>query len=174
MRTRQIKPAYFSCDELGAIPLEAQYLLAGLACMANDEQEIKYRPRFIRHAVFPYEPHLDAKIESWVASLESIGVVSLDRVRNVLTIDEWDEYFVRERASIPGWSKIRRLVFERDNYTCKYCGVEDLKSPHCDHVVPVSQGGSSKMDNLTTSCRSCNNSKHAKTPEQWAARRTTQ
>lgn len=66
------------------------------------------------------------------------------------------------------WAAIRSEVFARDGYTCTYCGSHGVQL-ECDHVVPVSRGGTSEMDNLTTACRPCNRSKRAKTLAEWKA-----
>jgi 5-methylcytosine-specific restriction endonuclease McrA len=39
----------------------------------------------------------------------------------------------------------------------------------CDHVVPVSRGGSSTLDNLVTACLACNLAKSTMTPKEWRA-----
>jgi 5-methylcytosine-specific restriction protein A len=63
-----------------------------------------------------------------------------------------------EKLPIP--ENVRRFVFKRDNYTCRYCG--DRKGPfHADHVYPESRGGETSVNNLVTSCGHCNHSKHA-------------
>lgn len=64
------------------------------------------------------------------------------------------------------WRVIRDRIFKRDGFACTYCGAKPVDL-HCDHVVPVSRGGANTDDNLTTACRPCNSSKHAKTPEEW-------
>lgn len=56
--------------------------------------------------------------------------------------------------------KQRFAVFDRDNFTCRYCG----KSPpevmlEIDHIVPVVQGGGDDDANLITSCFPCNRGK---------------
>lgn len=56
--------------------------------------------------------------------------------------------------------ELRKLVFERDNYTCRYCG-QHADRPHCDHVYPESRGGATELSNLVTACRKCNIQKHA-------------
>lgn len=62
----------------------------------------------------------------------------------------------------------RAFVYARDKGACVYCGVSVSQGEfHCDHVVPVSQGGHSRSDNLACACAKCNLSKSAKTPEQW-------
>lgn len=77
---------------------------------------------------------------------------------------EWDR---ARRAKLPAdWAAITQAVFERDGYACTYCGDEpgDL---HCDHVVPLSRGGSSHMSNLTTACAPCNLDKGSKLLSEW-------
>lgn len=92
--------------------------------------------------------------------------------KNMLTDDNdivsWDKRQNSEfsRPSSEAWRLIRSGVFERDNYTCQYCGIRGVKL-ECDHVVPVSRGGSSDETNLVTACFACNRSKHSKTLEEW-------
>ena len=64
------------------------------------------------------------------------------------------------------WKELRATVFERDDYTCQYCGERGGKL-ECDHVMPVSRGGSNELENLATACKKCNRSKRAKTPDEW-------
>lgn len=66
------------------------------------------------------------------------------------------------------WRALRSTVFARDDYTCTYCGDRGGRL-ECDHVVPVSRGGSNELTNLTTACRKCNRNKRAKTPAEWKA-----
>lgn len=49
------------------------------------------------------------------------------------------------------------MVFERDGYTCQYCGAKAPDAElHVDHIVPVSKGGGNSLDNLVTACAACN------------------
>jgi len=64
------------------------------------------------------------------------------------------------------WWDLRDFVFQRDAFTCSYCGQVGGRL-ECDHIVPVSRGGESDPENLTTACRSCNRAKHARTVEEW-------
>ena len=66
------------------------------------------------------------------------------------------------------WQLLRLIVFERDGWTCVYCGKRTWELT-CDHVVPVSRGGSSTLENLVTACLACNLAKATKTPEEWRA-----
>jgi len=60
-------------------------------------------------------------------------------------------------------NSIRFKVFERDRFTCQYCGkrVPDIIL-EADHLLPKSQGGKDTLDNLVTSCFECNRGKAAR------------
>jgi hypothetical protein len=62
-------------------------------------------------------------------------------------------------------SPTKRNVFLRDDYTCQYCGANDVKMT-IDHVFPKSRGGRESWENLVASCVVCNNRKGDRTPEE--------
>lgn len=66
-----------------------------------------------------------------------------------------------------GFSK-RSKIYQRDNYMCAYCNrqIYDSKRLSLDHIIPKSKGGRGSTDNLVTSCKSCNNKKSDRTPEE--------
>lgn len=68
------------------------------------------------------------------------------------------------------WFGLRWAVFERDGFCCTYCGADVHADPHCDHVVPLSRGGMSTLDNLTTACGRCNSSKRDRMIGEWRQR----
>lgn len=52
----------------------------------------------------------------------------------------------------------RFMVMKRDRYKCRICNRSGVEL-EVDHIVPVSQGGSNRMDNLQTACQDCNRGK---------------
>ena len=70
------------------------------------------------------------------------------------------------RPSVGEWALIRTRIFARDNFTCGYCGERGTKL-ECDHIVPVSRGGSNDDANLVTACFYCNRSKGGKMLAEW-------
>lgn len=78
----------------------------------------------------------------------------------------WTTALARPAAHV--WRKIRDFIFRRDDYTCTYCSKRGVQL-ECDHVIPVSRGGSSEPDNLATACRPCNRSKRDKLVSEWRA-----
>ena len=63
----------------------------------------------------------------------------------------------------------RKILFERDNWTCQYCGEKVTKdNATLDHYVPESKGGKHTKENLRTCCLLCNAIKSGKTFEEAA------
>jgi len=62
--------------------------------------------------------------------------------------------------------KLTRLeVFNRDQYTCQYCG-RQTRQLTLDHVIPRHQGGQHTWENVVSACIPCNRRKAGRTPEQ--------
>ena len=62
--------------------------------------------------------------------------------------------------------KLTRLeVFNRDQYTCQYCGKE-IRQLTLDHVIPRYRGGEHTWENVVSACVPCNRHKAGRTPEQ--------
>lgn len=54
----------------------------------------------------------------------------------------------------------RHDIFERDAWTCCYCGEPfDAMDLTVDHVEPRVKGGDNSVGNLVTACRACNTRK---------------
>ena len=62
---------------------------------------------------------------------------------------------------------LRYDVMKRDEFRCVLCGREadDGVKLHVDHILPVSKGGKTVMNNLRTLCPDCNLGKSDKYDE---------
>jgi 5-methylcytosine-specific restriction endonuclease McrA len=65
-----------------------------------------------------------------------------------------------------------RAQFDFQGGICFYCTTnltwgEKPRTWHLDHVVPISRGGSNGPENIVCACAPCNQSKHAKTLDEW-------
>lgn len=59
-------------------------------------------------------------------------------------------------------AKLKALVMIRDNSTCQMCGrtvKHDHIRVHIDHIVPLSWGGKTELENLQVLCGDCNEGK---------------
>ena len=56
-------------------------------------------------------------------------------------------------------------IFNRDKYTCQYCGTQS-RSLTLDHVVPRYRGGQHTWENVVSACAACNRRKAGRTPKE--------
>ncbi|MFQ6122629.1 MAG: HNH endonuclease [Dehalococcoidales bacterium] len=56
-------------------------------------------------------------------------------------------------------------VFNRDRYTCQYCGKE-TRQLTLDHIIPRYRGGKHTWENVVSACVPCNRRKAGKTPPE--------
>lgn len=61
------------------------------------------------------------------------------------------------------WNRLRNLVRNRDKAICYHCK-KVASDGHCDHLIPLSKGGTDAIENLVWSCENCNLSKGNKIP----------
>ena len=67
------------------------------------------------------------------------------------------------KGSTPAWRRLRAAVLARDRYRCQIEGPRCLgKATTADHIVPKSQGGLDRPDNLRAACVPCNAERGAK------------
>jgi 5-methylcytosine-specific restriction endonuclease McrA len=74
----------------------------------------------------------------------------------------------RKRGAKGSYTKFDlHAILEKQGLSC-YCGVSFLVvDPTVDHIVPLFRGGSNWPDNIQLLCRPCNESKGAKTMDEW-------
>ncbi|MEG1142645.1 MAG: HNH endonuclease signature motif containing protein [Clostridia bacterium] len=99
---------------------------------------------------------------------------SCDIILDIDNLDRFIKYLselVKFRKSIAGQralmtSALREKIKQRDEYTCKNCGLSTIKEPNLlleiDHIIPLSKEGITSEDNLQTLCWRCNRSKGSK------------
>jgi 5-methylcytosine-specific restriction endonuclease McrA len=72
---------------------------------------------------------------------------------------------VRKRRNQSGKQRLRILM--RDRLRCQYCGARGSQFDlTLDHIVPRSRGGRSDAENLCAACKTCNQRKGDRTPDE--------
>ena len=130
-------------------------------------------PALVLNADFRPLSYYPLSLWSWQ---ETVKAVFLDRVN---IVSEYDRH-VRSpnfEMKVPSVVSLKVYVkpaiypaftrfnlFLRDRFQCQYCGnSEDLTF---DHVIPRSQGGKTRWDNVVAACSSCNLAKGGYMPEE--------
>ncbi len=72
-------------------------------------------------------------------------------------------YLVKRPRPQPKLTRVE--IFNRDHYTCQYCG-KISNQLTLDHVIPRYQSGRHTWENLVSACGPCNRKKAGRTPEQ--------
>lgn len=69
---------------------------------------------------------------------------------------ERDRFVAQQRRLVN--DRLRYEVMQRDGFRCQLCGATqaDGYKLHVDHIIPVSKGGKTEMNNLRTLCERCN------------------
>jgi hypothetical protein len=63
---------------------------------------------------------------------------------------------INKRVGSTEWKKLRKIVYERDDYQCQKCGtVASTVRIHAHHIIPFRISQSNELSNLTTLCERC-------------------
>ena len=99
---------------------------------------------------------------------------STNIVLNVDNLERFIHYLANQvafRNTVQGQRQLmtralRERIKQRDDYTCKKCGISTKDEPHLlleiDHIKPLSKGGLTEEGNLQTLCWKCNRTKSNK------------
>jgi 5-methylcytosine-specific restriction endonuclease McrA/predicted RNA-binding Zn-ribbon protein involved in translation (DUF1610 family) len=96
-----------------------------------------------------------AKPHEWDFEQLRSGLTEMKRIQKAQSTAAFLRQQERNRMS----DSLRYQVLKRDNSRCTRCGATpqtDGVSLHVDHIVPVSKGGKTELDNLQTLCAPCN------------------
>lgn len=118
---------------------------------------------------------------SFISEESAIVLVLKGRVE---VLSDWDDAPIRSAHSswpVPALIALKRYInkrwrpprfrsralFNRDGWTCQYCGEPVLpRTAEVEHVLPASRGGKTSWTNCVTACRRCNGRKRNMTPDE--------
>jgi hypothetical protein len=95
------------------------------------------------------------KLNHWLETGDACESVNLTTTAKAKDIAKNNGYGSRHISD-----KVKRDVWLRDRGICIKCGA--FESIEFDHIIPVSKGGESGIDNIQLLCRPCNRSKRAR------------
>jgi hypothetical protein len=119
--------------------------------------------------MLPWEPEIDERetyvmypdVPQWEqilrqSDLKEISLIGKDKNKKVIL----------RKSTRQIEQHIMWKVFRRDNFTCRYCGADEVPMT-VDHVVLWEEMGPSIYINLITSCKKCNNTRGSMPYEEW-------
>lgn len=97
-------------------------------------------------------------LEQKATLVKSVDHLMLKTVRDQFVIPSVIR--INKFVRIGHWEAVlnKLNVFRRDNYTCQYCGAQNVPLT-IDHIIPKVRGGKDTWNNLVTACIACNNKK---------------
>ena len=108
------------------------------------ENRVPYDPEWVGRRINATEPvDLDQLLE--------LDYIEMDDGTTV-EAEKWPSRYIS--------AALRSEVLRRDSNACVACGAKEPLE--IDHIVPVSKGGKSEIDNLQVLCRSCNRKKRVR------------
>lgn len=179
MRSRTIRPEFWSDEKLGEMTTTERLLFIGLWTFADDEGIVKANPLYLKSAIFPYDNFKASEIDKSIKKFEQEGMVyryahNGQQYLWVIKFRVYQRIDKPQKSSNPPPSiqnsNFAKALFFRDNYKCHLCGQycdgfqlkgepENPRVASIDHIIPKSKGGSNYPSNLKTSCISCNKSR---------------
>lgn len=92
-----------------------------------------------------------------VRALEPRGPRALQAQQQRAEGKAWVKVVAPRRMTGRPWRRLRQEVLERDHYLCQRCRRKGLvtEAAEVDHVVPLSEGGTDKPENLEAICSPC-------------------
>lgn len=93
-----------------------------------------------------------------------------EKGRALKRVQDRNRYALKQQAS--GAHTVQQLKeqYMRQKGRCYWCKTDlrkEIRTPHIDHILPLSRGGSNNIDNLVIACHHCNESRNNRLPHEW-------
>ena len=165
MSRRMLDTGIWANERFADLPPMGRLLLIGMISLADDQGRMKANPAFLRSQVFPYDDLSTDDVTSWLAMLEDNEtiIVYSDNGKAYLQLLNPDWYGKNAIVTEPteygnDWPIMRQLALSRDLWQCRNCESDGPLEVH--HIIPLRRGGTNKLNNLVTLCRTCHRGLH--------------
>lgn len=120
-------------------------------------------------------PSLDSRVENVVTWMDRfcrytpVSSITVEHVRfDMQKIQNPEINGVEYQQGALFGYELREYLLEKFGHQCAYCGgASGDVVLNIDHVIPKSRGGSDRVSNLAIVCRTCNEAKGNRMPEEW-------
>ncbi len=111
MRTRSIKPGFFSNEQIADLPPLARLLFIGLWTIADREGRLEDRPRRIKKELLGYDDITENTVDQYLNAMARIGIIKRYRAGGeryiwIVNFKKHQNPHIKEQASeIPTWEQ---------------------------------------------------------------------
>jgi len=189
MRSRIIRPEFWSDEKLGSLSFMERLLYIGMWNVADDEGLLRASPLYLRSVIFAYDEIKATLIDEALKKLKDLGFIYV-YIHEKQSYAWIIKFRVHQKIDRPQKSnnpaprlstEYKMAIFKRDSFKCYICGKEtywpdnsgkslyaspDYDSGDCvpsvDHLIARASGGTDYPTNLKTACIKCNKSKSTK------------
>ncbi len=148
-------------DDLNLLDFGHQITTAGLAW--TDNHGHTYITTISGQETFDDISILPMSLDEWEKVLRQLDLLETEIFANDSTgiVKKLVRKTQRQVEQFETWA-----CFERDEYTCRYCGRHGVPLT-VDHVDLWEEGGMSTRENMVTACRKCNHTRGNMHYEDW-------
>jgi len=197
-RIRSVHPGLFTDERFVELSMAARIFLIGLWTEADDQGVFVYKPVTLKMRLFPADNVSAEEVLAEVTATGAVVRFQSDgkeygAIRNfckwqrpkspqyihpcpaeiaeIVLLPKTPEDPDSERGTALG-----RILCEAQNGKCHYCEADitfyrkRANSLEVEHRIPISRGGTDKMDNLVAACKSCNRLKRNLTDAEFLAK----
>ena len=139
--------------------------LVGVECKCDEEGYLLVRCKYCNKYFHPTNQSVQNYIQAGDGRLNLYCSDGCKKSCPTYRMRKYEKGF-RQNTSREVQPELRKLVLERDNWTCQKCGKskdEDINLIlHCHHIDPVKNNPieSADMDNCVTLCKECHKEAH--------------
>ncbi len=104
---------------------------------------------------------LDMTLEDWISFLQQT-----DTLPTEVVVDGTGQKAILRKANREVDNTVSWKVYRRDQYACRYCGIDNVPLT-VDHIVTWEDRGPWIEQNLLTACRKCNKTRGNTSYGEW-------
>lgn len=133
-RSRNIKPGFFTNEELAEMPFENRLLFIGIWCIADKSGRLEFRPKRIKAQIFPYD---DVNVMHGLCMLHASSFIVFYKVDGKIYIQicNWDKHqsphHKEVESQLPAYdnNNIINDLSMHESCTSHACVKENVSSP---------------------------------------------
>jgi len=148
-------------DDMDIYEIGNTIQLSGIIYSGKGDHYLAFLPGEIDDSSFRI---LDMDLEDWKRFIRQTDILETKIIDN--SSDPKKAKTILRKSARQIDARVSWRVYQRDKYTCRYCGLTGIPLT-VDHLVLWEDGGPSIEENLLTSCKKCNKLRGNTLYDEW-------